>query len=214
MLLVESHDLSHAVVPLLADLFGEAVGIYVEFLHRFLSLFRTHLRHRTHISAHLHGGERGHIEFGDHDVAACTAKIHDALLIFIKSGIVHTDMALHSDAIDAEALLLKVVDNPHVSLALAGIKHGVVVDVEFGLRIRFMRILESEGNVFLAEDPIEGRVPVAAVVFYRLVHYVPAFDPAFIAAYHSIYMVFHALLQDFGTYIVAVLIHREPWSKL
>ena len=96
--------------------------------------------------------------------------------------VVDPPVRLLADAVDAQALRLQPLDEADRRVALGRLPEVVVVVVELGLRVGLARELERLLDVVLADRLEPGRLAQRPVLVERLVHDVPAADPALVAA--------------------------------
>ena len=111
---------------------------------------------------------------------------------------IHAHVALHAYGIDAQAALAKLADEFDHGIAFALGPHVVVVVIEFGIGVGLVGILERQRYELLAQNLVEGRAAVAAILHDGLVDHIPALDLTLVTADNGRDVLLHYGLELLG----------------
>ena len=123
-------------------------------------------------------------------------------------------MRLHAHSVDAATGGFQPAYQPAHGIAPARGRHGVVVVVEFGIRVGFMGRLEGYLDEVFSDDAVEGRTPPTAVVFKSFVDDIPSAHLPLVTSHYGVDMAADACDELFACGGLAFLVGKEPWRGL
>src|SRR3984885_11067591 len=124
-------------------------------------------------------------------------------------------MVLDSNTADGDSIGLQLLYKRDFALGLGLVLQVVVVVKQLHLRIGLVRELKGLFNVIGADDFVPLRLAQRAIFVERFVDYIPALNPALVAADDCVDMIFHAREKGVAVEKIAFVVVKDPvWNLI
>ena len=159
-------------------------------------------------------GQDVDVELGDGDLDAEFAEGGDGVVDLIERRESEAVVALDADGGDGNACRLELFDERDGAVALGLVLDVVVVVIELGVGVGFVRVLEGFGDVVGADDFVPEGLAQGAVFVEGFVDDVPGLDAAFVAADDGVDVVAHAGEKGVAGEEIAFVVVEDPGGDL